>query len=232
MNIAITMATYQRADGKTPFFLKRALNSIFSQKHKDFKLFLIGDYYENDNELKEIISHYDNNKIYCANLSFSPERSKYQKMDLWCCGGLTAVNIAIDKAIEEEYKYICHLDHDDYWGNNHLELINEVIEKTNADWICTKSEYGIDRIFPEIESEDLIVPFLPLSGGIINSSTCYNYRTLPFKYRNVLEEDNLLIPSDADLWDRMKLYIEQNNLISILINQTTCFHIEEGYTFS
>jgi len=232
MNIAITMSTYQRVDGKTPFFLKRALNSIFSQRHKDFKLFLIGDYYENDNELKEIISHYDNNKIYCANLSFSPERSKYQKMDLWCCGGLTAVNIAIDKAIEEGYKYICHLDHDDYWSIDHLRLINNTIEKTNADWICTKSEYGQDRIFPEIESEDLIIPFLPLAGGVINSSTCYNYQTLPFKYRNVLEEDNLLIPSDADLWDRMKLHIEKNNLTSLLINQVSCFHIEEGYTFS
>jgi hypothetical protein len=152
-------------------------------------------------------------------------------MTLWCCGGLTAINFAIDEAIEEEYKYICHLDHDDYWSISHLKLINNAIEKTNADWICTKSEYGQDRIFPEIESEDLIVPFLPLSGGIINSSTCYNYQTLPLKYRNVLEEDNKLIPSDADLWDRMKEHILINNLKSILINSTTCFHPDEGYTF-
>jgi glycosyltransferase involved in cell wall biosynthesis len=232
MDFAITMATYKRSDGKTPFFLKRALNSIFSQQYKNFKLFLVGDNYEDENELKEIISKYDKDKIQCSNLSFSPERNKYEKMDLWCCGGLTAVNIAIDEAIKNGHKYICHLDHDDYWSINHLSSINKVIEETNADWVCTKSEYGNDRIFPEIESEDLIVPFLPLAGGIINSSVCYNYQTLPFKYRNVLEEDNLLMPSDADLWDRMKLHIEKNNLISLLINQVSCFHLEEGYTFS
>jgi glycosyltransferase involved in cell wall biosynthesis len=232
MNIAITISTYQRADNKTPFFLKRALDSIFNQAYKNFKVFLVGDHYENENELIKIISKYDKNKIQCSNLSFSPERSKYQKMDLWCCGGLTAINIAIDKAIEEGYKYICHLDHDDYWSINHLELINNAIEKTNADWICTKSEYGQDRILPEIETKKEYTTFLPLSGGIINSSVCYNYETIPLKYRNVFEEDQMIIPSDSDLWKRMKEHILINNLKSILINSVTCFHIEEGYTFS
>lgn len=231
MDFAITISTYQRADGKTPFYLSRALDSVFNQTYKKFKVFLVGDSYEDENELIKIISKYDRNKIQCLNLSFSPERSKYEKMDLWCCGGLTAINTAIDEAIKNGYKYICHLDHDDYWKENHLELINKVIEETNADWICTKSEYGEDKIFPEIETKKETTIFLPLPGGIINSSVCYNHQTIPLKYRNVFEEDQMAIPSDSDLWKRMREYIEINNLKSLLINSVTCIHREEGYTF-
>ena len=232
MKLAITIATYQRADGRTSFYLKRALDSIFCQTHKNFKVFLIGDHYENDEELREIISLYNKDQLYCGNLAFSPERIKYKNQEiriLWCSAGLTAIHTAIDKALEEGFDYICHLDHDDYWREDHLELINQTIEETNADWLCTKAEYGKDLIYPETDSIEKLIPFLPLSHGTINSSTCYNYRTIPLRYRNVYEETEGVFPSDADLWIRSAEYIIQNNLKSLLINQITCFHHEEGY---
>ena len=50
MNIAIVTPTYRRPDGKTPFYLGRALDSVFSQEHVNFMMFLIGDYYDNEEE--------------------------------------------------------------------------------------------------------------------------------------------------------------------------------------
>ena len=72
--IGIVIATYPRPDGKTPFFLNRALKSIEEQIYKDYKVFIIGDGYPGD-ELTGIISKYS--KIVCFNLSYSVERVKY-----------------------------------------------------------------------------------------------------------------------------------------------------------
>ena len=52
MKLAISTSTYKRKDGGTPNLLKRALDSIFNQTHQDFKIFLIGDRYEDENEIK------------------------------------------------------------------------------------------------------------------------------------------------------------------------------------
>ena len=49
--LAITIATYQRPDGTTPFYLKRALDAVFNQTHKYFKVYVIGDKYENKKKL-------------------------------------------------------------------------------------------------------------------------------------------------------------------------------------
>ena len=48
MKFAVTIATYQRKDGKTPQLLKRALDSVFNQTHQDFRVFIVGDNYEDD----------------------------------------------------------------------------------------------------------------------------------------------------------------------------------------
>jgi 3-oxoacyl-[acyl-carrier-protein] synthase-3 len=44
---SIVIPTYQRKDGSTPFYLKRCLDSIFKQDYSNFKIFIIGDKYEN-----------------------------------------------------------------------------------------------------------------------------------------------------------------------------------------
>ena len=229
MKLAITISTYRRTDGRTPFYLKRALNSVFSQTHKDFKVFLIGDCYDRVEEILPVIYKYPIEKLYFENLKESIERKKYKnKNDLWCCAGVTPIKLAISKALEEGFEHICHLDHDDYWLPNHLTVINDTIELTNADWICTKSIYG-PFIYPEINKQESIIPFLPLPGGCINSSTCYNHKTIPLRYRNTIEETGVAIPADSDLWERMRKYIPENNLKSFLANKLTCRHDEEGF---
>jgi hypothetical protein len=233
MKFAITIGTYQRSDGKTPFYLKRALNSIFAQKHQDFKIYLIGDKYENEDELLSIVNEYPKEKIYCENLSVAVEREKYvnDKHALWCSGGNNAVNHALDVILKDNFShYICQLDHDDYWTKKHLHVFNEVIEETNVDWMCTKSTHIGNRVLPDVITNKKYIEFLPEPGKLINSSTCMNFTTIPIRTRDVFAEDGgRPYPSDADKWKRVSKHIKENNLKSYFINSLTCMHDMERH---
>lgn len=231
IKLGIVIATYRRDDGKSSEFLYRTLESIKKQTYKNYKIFLIGDKYEKPNEVIQIIEKLQLKNIYFENLPVAKEREKYTGHTLWSYGGVNAINHGVKKALNEGYEYICHLDHDDWWYENHLELINECINKTNSDWICTKSTYGNPFFFlPRIESNDLYYPIEPRSSSLIHSSVCMNFKKIPLLYRDIYEETGVCgLPTDADLWERCRGYIQKNNLKSILINRITCRHDEEGY---
>lgn len=228
--IAIVMSTYQRKDNRTPYYLKRVLDSIFKQTYKNFKLFLIGDKYENNDEILSVISGYNKNKIFFENLPYAKERDNYSSHALWSYGGVNAVNTGVNRALSEGFEYICHLDHDDVWADDHLMEISNCIESTKADWICTKSKYLGNLVLPTIQCTDLYTVFLPKGKTLIHSSVCMNFKTIPLKYRDIFAETGVVgEPGDADLWDRCREYIIKNNLKSYVINKLTCYHEEEGY---
>jgi glycosyltransferase involved in cell wall biosynthesis len=231
MKLSILIPTYMRKDGSTPKFLTRSLDSVFNQTHQDFKIYLIGDKYENEEEVKNILSKYDSEKIFFKNLDVAKERDSHKnKWAIWSYGGVNALNVGIDISLSEGNNYICHLDHDDYWENNHLELINKCIEETNSDWICTKSNYVNNRILPLVNGTGLYINHIPKSQSLIHSSVCMNFKTLPFKYRDLFAENGVVgLPADAELWDRCAKHILTHNLKSTLINSVTCNHIEEGF---
>lgn len=231
MNLGIVISTYMRKDNKTLELLKRALNSVFSQTHKDFKIFLIGDRYENQEEINNLVSIYPADKLYFENLPFAAERDNYtDKYVLWSYGGVNAVNYGLDVAMTNGYEYICHLDHDDYWSNTHLEEISKCLQHTNSDWVCTKSKYISDLIYPTYNCSNIYCDFIPIPGGLIHSSTCMNFKKIPLKYRDLYKETGTIgIPADADLWSRVASFVQKNNFKTTLINKITCFHIEEGY---
>ena len=228
----IVIPTYQRDDGKTPFYLKRALDSIFAQTHTDFMVYVIGDKYVNEEELRDIVSKYPTDKCCWENLPEAHERDKYtnNKEALWSSGGLFATNYGTEKAIADGIHYICMLDHDDYWTPNHLELLNETLLATNADWLCTKSSFVGSKVYlPKHVVTKKVSKFLPLPKGCIKSSVCYNARTIPVRGRDVFAETGNIFPSDADLWGRMADYIIKNKLQSYHISEHTCIHDSEGY---
>ena len=231
MTFSIVITTYQRKDGSTPFYLKRAIDSVFSQTYQNFKIIIIGDRYEDNNEFNKICSQYDNQKIYYENLPIAAERDKYNdKWLVWKYGGTKSYNYGIETSIQMGYDYVCHLDHDDEWYPNHLSSLHNAIIKTNSIWLCTKSEYVSNRILPNINSDLELIPFYPIAEGLIHSSVCINFKKLPLRYINVYEETGISgLPGDADLWKRISDYFKQNNLVGTLVNKVTCRHVEEGY---
>jgi glycosyltransferase involved in cell wall biosynthesis len=225
--IAIKIATYQRSDGRSPEVLTRALESIKSQTYQNYKVYLIGDKYDNSDEFIKLSSIIDPDKIYVENLSYAKEREKYTGLDLWCSGGVNAMNYAIDKILSDGIDYICHLDHDDWWDPNHLQEIINVIKLDSPVFIATKSYYkNYENIFPKIESS----PFFPKNGDLIHSSVCIDFNRINLRYRDRLEEGIRGVVSDGDMWDRISELMKSKNINGKLIKKVTCYHIEEGYS--
>jgi len=229
--LAILIATYRREDGRSKSYLRRSLQSVKNQTYSDYKVFLIGDKYETPSEVLETIEELGIENIEFENLSEAKERSKYTGDNLWFYGGVNALNYGIKKAISEGFEYICHLDHDDWWYDNHLDLINQCINETESDWMCTKSTYmDPDRFLPRIYTENKYFHILPRESSLIHSSVCMNFKSIPLFYRDIYEETGHVgLPTDADLWERCRDYINENNLKSTMINELTCRHDEEGY---
>ena len=112
--LGIVISTYQRPDGKTPELLTRTLNCVLNQSYDNWKVFLIGDKYNDSNEFEQLSSLIPENKIISLNLPVAVERERYPNggRNLWHSGGANATNIGIELAVNSGYHYICHLDHD------------------------------------------------------------------------------------------------------------------------
>jgi glycosyltransferase involved in cell wall biosynthesis len=142
MTLGVTISTYQRSDGQTPHLLLRAIQSIVNQSYQNFKIFIIGDKYEDNTEFEAIINSFIEiaDKIVYENLHFAHERDKYLGINntaLWNCGGANALNHANNLAKVHGITKVCHLDHDDIWLPNHLELIAKaILEKNNPMLDC------------------------------------------------------------------------------------------------
>jgi glycosyltransferase involved in cell wall biosynthesis len=231
MKFSIVITTYQRKDGNSPLFLKRALDSVFNQDYQEFKVYVIGDKYENNDEFEEICKSYPNEKLFFENLPYAKERDKYtDKWVIWSYAGCFANNYGIDKAVNDGFEYVCHLDHDDEWYSNHLSSLKDAIDKTNSLWLCTLSEYVNNRTMPSIVSDEELIPFMPEPEKLIHSSTCINFKEIKLRHRNIFEETGKRgLPGDADLWLRIKHYLLEINQTGYLINKITCKHKEEGY---
>lgn len=227
--IGIVISTYQRPDGKSPFYIRRALSQIHKQTFKNYQVYLMGDKYENNDELKTIIAQYPN--VSCINSVHAVEREKYppRSMKLWCTGGNTVVLNGISLALRDGVNYICHHDHDDWWEPNHLELLNKVIEEKNPFFICTISSYSANHL-PFVPISNEVIDFLPVPGGMISSSSCIKYSDTQLRGRDVFEATGTPNPTDADLWSRMSEEMKNTGKKGYLICSLTCHHDEEGYT--
>ena len=78
--------------------------------------------------------------------------------------------------------------------------------------------------------ENEYLKFLPKNTGLIHSSVCMNFKTIPLRYRDIFNETGVVgLPADGDLWERCRTHIIDNNLNSYCINTLTCSHNEEGF---
>lgn len=230
MKLAIVITTYQKPNGLTPPLLKRAIESVKNQTYQDYTLIIIGDKYEDNNEFELICNSSGlGNKIIYHNLPYAKEREKYPlgSQELWNAGGANAMNYGIDLSLSLGLKYVCHLDHDDYWHPQHLETIyNTLSQIEDASVVNTCSTY-FDSYLPCIELDHEITPSKVKAGGLIHSSVCINHKLIPLKYRDVYAETGKIFPSDADLWERIREYAEKNNLKTYQIASLTCYHPSE-----
>ena len=260
MKIAVVTATFQRQDGTTPKVLKRALDSLNLQAHQDWKLFLIGDAYPDQDEFNSYKDYLPKDKIYIENLPISVERERYPKPshERWCVSGITPVNVGIERALEEGYDYVALLDHDDIWYPDHLQLINAGIEQTKSPFVFARGYYSI--FWPE-RTEIVGIPYVnfvpekfkqlmvnldnpfnlnygvkaypcyPIHGVFLKTSVCLNCRVITLRMRDCLIETGHPEPGDGDWWLRIREeMIQEKYKPALYIDHITCANIDEGYS--
>ena len=234
MTLGITIHTYQRADGQTPKLLTRAIQSIVNQSYQNFKIFIVGDKYEDNEEFENIIRFFGiGDKLVYENLSFAHERDKYlgvNNVALWNCGGANALNHANNLAKSHGITKVCHLDHDDVWLPNHLESIYKaILEKENPAFIHTLSQYLNNPVFPQMIWDGKVIEHYPSYCNLIHSSVYYDLEQIHFSYRDMYEEMGIIFPSDGDMWERITEKCTAENLKCYVIREVTCIHENENY---
>lgn len=234
IKLGIVMATYKQKKNNTFASLSHAVKSIRNQTYKNYKLFLIGDRYEDDKEFDTVTQILDKDKIFSENLSYAAERDKYGHCDTtWLYGGVNALNYGIDKAVEEGIEYICHLDHDDYWSLNHLDEIYNAIKLFKPAWVCTRAFYCNRAYVPLHNREDLYIKFLPQFENVVHSSVCMSFKQLNVRYKNNFEiHGRNTLPGDGQMWTDSAEIIKTNNLYSVHINKVTTFKSTEKSEFN
>lgn len=228
MKIAIVITTYQKEDGQTPALLTRTLEHIKNQSFQDYKVFLIGDKYEDEEEFNRLASIIDPEKMYSENLPYAAEREKYTGTALWCTGGVNARNHGISVALSQGFSYIANSDHDDFWEPNHLEEIHKKIEEGYF-LIGTICKYLHQFLVPSYIAED--TEFYPVLGDysktIIHSASCLDYSKTSIRYRNRVDEDGSEEASDLRFWADIAEFMRAEGHKGCIISKLTCYHETE-----
>jgi glycosyltransferase involved in cell wall biosynthesis len=99
------------------------ITGLQNQSHENWKLFIMGDCFQPEEELIAILKDKLKPSQYTFfNLKEPGERGKVPDDVLRNSAGTAALNKGISLAKSEGFEYLAHIDHDDVWKPAHLEL--------------------------------------------------------------------------------------------------------------
>jgi len=230
ITFAIAIATYQRSNGKTPFYLSRALDCVLKQTYPNWKVYVYGDRYENNEEFMSLIKKVPSEKLYFHNMAVANERDNMtNKHGLWAIGGCHTMNVMREKIMNDGFEWICHLDDDDYWSSNRLDVLNQYINLfPKACFVYNYSTHngGWWPPFPvqQVNYNNL----LPRPGYAVHASQVYNKRLLSkFKFKTWPEQED--VAGDWQFLQFMEKYLKDNpEEACLFIPQLLTFHDQEG----
>ena len=191
--ICVIMPTYFRKNGSTIQYLSRALRMLESQTYGNFKLFLIGDHYDNNTEFEDLCKSYKKDIYYKNNEEHYRCYNFECKHNYWAIGGALALKTGIEKAIEEKFDYYFHLDDDDEWRDIHIEVVMKHIKYFPfADFILTKSKYA-HKFLPETnEQYTFYNNYIPQDGGSVHASHIYRLPILGNLILDIINKNHIL----------------------------------------
>ncbi|MBL4655574.1 MAG: glycosyltransferase [Bacteroidia bacterium] len=179
---SIILPTYNRAD-----FLPKAVESVLSQKYEDYELIIIDDASTDNTSI--LIDKYSDVRIRYLINEKNIERSASR-----------------NKGIREaKGKYICFLDSDDYYLDNHLKVLEHEISCRQQP---TAFLFTHGFLYKNNEEQKLIFPFNVEHKN--NVELIYNsefYINNVCIHRNILEQHKfnvkIKVGEDSELWLRI-----------------------------
>eukprot|EP01102_Stenamoeba_stenopodia_P014659 TRINITY_DN4893_c0_g1_i2.p1 TRINITY_DN4893_c0_g1~~TRINITY_DN4893_c0_g1_i2.p1 ORF type:complete len:494 (+),score=72.31 TRINITY_DN4893_c0_g1_i2:60-1541(+) len=246
LRFAVVVATYRRSKNGRAFsdYINNVILNLKRQTYPHWKLFLIGDHYDVDEEFHQLASLSPNNaendqeedeeakrKIRAVNLPWAAEREgTLVGAELWNSGGVHAVNIGLNLAQEEGFTHVAHLDDDDSWHPEHLEeLARAYMDFPDATMAYSKAFYsGIGGApFPPDVVKRSYNNLYITPAYAIHSSASWRSELLPLRYQTTHEIGGI-VAADANLWYRMTTDIVKNNASMVHSPRCTVAHLSEG----
>lgn len=223
MKLAIITATYDRPKQSSIDMLKHCWEFLSSQTHTEWKWFLTGDAYENNEEITSFVNTLPPEKISFENMKTPGERGILKGGLLWCNAGATAMNASIERALGEGFEWMAHLDDDDSWEDNHLESIFKgILFSEHAICVHTQSKFlKLKYPFPKIPGNVMCSGAIRLYSNVVHSSTAVKFSDTDLRYKT-----RGPVPADADLWNRLTEKHGKESLVHVPI--LTVHHTEEG----
>lgn len=211
LKLAVLIRTYKRKNGLSKGYLKRAFKSLENQTYKNFKLFVIGDDYSDNEEFEDICKTYNGDIYYYNNPESFRTYNFKVKENYWSIGGSKATRYGINKIINENYDYYFHLDDDDTWQPNHVEIVVKYINRfPKVDLLYSRSVYrdGYLPYYHEPEENVTYNNFPLKSAHSVHSTHVYNLKTLG----NLLLELSLNLQKQADSINNKNNDQDKNNI--------------------
>ncbi len=229
-SFAVCIVTYQRKNGKSPFYLNRSVQSILNQTYDNWKLYVYGDKYEDEEEFNSILSIVPSEKLVKYNMDVALERENVKdRSQLWMIGGINTMNTVRQKAVDDGYKWICHLDDDDYWHPSRLQIINDSLQKVSDPCFIYNYSTHNGSMWPPVKVTEIRGNNLkPTPGYAIHSSFIFNKKLLnQFKMKTWPEDYK-----DSGDWQTLQFidsFLKQNkDEYSLFIPQLLVYHPIEG----
>ena len=222
IKFSIRMITYPR-NGKTKDIIPKTLQSILKQTYKNWELYLFGDNYLPKEELQHLASVIPEKKLKLRNLDVDSERYRYKGIDLWHCGGVNACNYVLDWMKADKVKHVALCNDDDIWLPNHLETLALGYKNwPEASFVYTRGNHLQMGDLPVQEVDKVYYNNKPvMEYDTIFSAVSWRLDRINLKFRNCVD---MKIPSDADLWARIREYSLNNNLKFLYIPKITVMH--------
>ena len=191
--ICVILCSYFRKNGSTIQYLSRALRMLESQTYGNFKLFLIGDHYDNNTEFEDLCKSYKKD-IYYKNNEEHYRCYKFANLhNYWAIGGILALKTGIEKAIEEKFDYYFHLDDDDEWRDIHIEVVvNHIKHFPFADFLLTKSKYAHIFLPRTNEQNTFYNNYIPRGEDSVHASHIYRLPILGNLILDVINKNHIL----------------------------------------
>ena len=234
LKFGIVMSTYYRNNGKTYSQIKRAIDSIKNQSYKNYKLFLMGDKYENQEEFNKISKLLDENYIEAENLPYALERDNCKiKFNLWSIGGANAINKGIDKVLNNNYDIYVHIDDDDFWHKNHLmnlfygykinnfKFLTSTGITLKKDWILPYDYFDTKKFYTN--------NYVPDKYSTFHSSISFNIKDINIRMITIdIEEgEKKYIAADAQFLSDIKNICHKNKYYTGFIPFISCIRDDE-----
>ena len=185
--ISVIIPTFNRAR----ILCDRTIPSVLRQTYHNFELIIVGDHCTDNTQ--ELIDKFHDKRIRFLNLEKRGEypRNPYHR---WMVAGTVPVNKGLEIAKGE---WIAHLDDDDEFSDDHLEVLLEIAMENNHELV-----YGIIEMEVELGKWEHVGSYPPRHSQICRLSALYESKLKFFKYDvNCWKYEE---PADWNLWRRMK----------------------------